>query len=114
MWNARCGYIVGYAIPGAAYQAVTGGGSRMLSTASQPPSMAVPFPTQTLIRSQDLNVLTGFEKRADVEGEKQAVASAQTKQAMYMSGKTTVSPRLASMFPLILLAGLFVLIILKK
>lgn len=113
MWNARCGYLVGYAIPGAAYQAATGG-TETRYTASQPSAMAVPFPVQTLTRSQSLNVLTGFEKRADVAGEKLAVASAQTKQAMYVSGKTIVSPVLASMFPLILLAGLFVLIILKK
>ncbi len=114
MWNQRCGYIVGYAIPGAAYKAATGGGVTSRTIAAQPPLMAVPFPPQTLTRSQSLNVLTGSQKRADIAGEKLDVASAQTKQAMYVGGKTVVSERLASMFPLILLAGLFVLIILKK
>lgn len=42
------------------------------------------------------------------------MASAQTIQSMRVSGKTAVSPRLAGMFPLILIAGIIVLVVLKK
>lgn len=113
-WISRCGYFREYGAI-ASWLTISGGGATVRTQHTEPTDLkTLPYPVTTLRRSRELNILTPFEKRAALQEEKESMASAQTIQSMKVSGRGLFSPELVSMFPLILLAGLFVFIILKR
>jgi len=90
-----------------------------------PAASLVPYPVNSLQRQMSQTGLTAFRNRAKGSSfiqstsklsakEIQKMASAEAQQSMKIGGTVKTSPAATGLFPLILMAGIFVLILLKK
>lgn len=114
-WIGRVGYYQMYGRFSPERTAAVTHDKRIIEPSNTPSRMVAPFPDTNLTQSQRLGAFTGYDKRAVIAAEKgEEMAGADTIQQMKIGGKATVSPLLSGIFPLILLTGIIVLVILKK
>lgn len=114
-WTSRQGYYYMYGWCSPETIAAMKNAERVIDPVSAPSAMAAPFPDTNLQQNQRLGTFTTSDQRAGIQaGKADRMASAETIQQMKVAGKATVSPLLSGIFPLILLAGIMVLVILKK